>query len=685
MSEDSMLIRISEDRSFLYLAELILDSDLVPSLLEFVEQRTNTHSGICSIFGISSYISRNMPIIMSQILLDHDTIYLVRFMEDRFTLWINFFRFLVNASRRDTRILARKTRGKILQILESSCNVGKMIFYSRMFVEYEDDEKDNLLAAWKLSDRGQDIDVHVRVVPIGTRILGVNRYPSAEINTYHFSRAASKLGGLVVPQLSFLSRPLGAISSGGNKALETLIATGVYWLLVGVRGYMYCTAEGSGSILAVLGLAFPLLQIIYNTWMRDDVCGRDNATDTSVPAWVDLRQDSSRLVTPNPLIIGQTDITHPEFMNKILKMISEYPPTLVTMDAESSVSTNNLHFLKITIVPIAEKCDCFFLVKLFHMCDLTERINETLSSIRTKYMWVLHKPISSNPVGCEIYLVIIPIGKRTKEFDDCLQMQSYYTSYIHNSMNMNLRSTHLYTDISSDICNLLRSIFPSGQLDIPHTYIPQEGSLFCNLFCPRFLDEHMMTIDTLHLSDDNLAAGLATRSKGVNNVLYQFCHDLVFLFLYHTYHSSLYLKFYNLSICQINKDIETCRKERTGYTAYTSPGKGDMWGTWRDARMFMREYGKLTNPCNCNPMVREWTWDPISRFNPTNSISWQIFSCLERMNLVHWNTYLSYRVERKEMSSRVSYNRFCNVPQPRQHRGEYVELREPTDDEGDEW
>lgn len=669
-----MLIALSEDRSFLYLAELILEADLVPCLLQMAGRASNEHSGVCSIFGISSFISRSIVALVNNVFANLNDLHLMRFGSDDFSDWITFFDFFVHVATLEPGIASHPVINSLRKNLRFNRNLSRLIRDSGIDIKYTNEEPDTIITEWKSCDRGTDISVGYRIVYVGTRMLPVERFPMAEITNYHAQRAISRGGVLKVPQLSFLARPLGSISSAGNKALETLLATGTYWALFEKEeGNIYCLAEGSGSIYVVLGLAFPKLKMGYNTWMRPDISHRDLATDVCVPAWADLRLDPSRQITPNPLIRGETDILSATFLRKATTMMNEFQPSLITMDAESTVESSNIQFLEGLIIPLAKIFkSCIFLVKMFHLKPVVFDILTNLLLQLESHMWTLYKPISSNPVGCEVYLVLCPKQYCTQQLLDCQQLQPDIVNYLGSTHHLNEVCTNVYLSVAQQVNSVLRDIFPTRQLDIPHTYSHLQEGRFCSLLCPRFLDELIYQIDMLHSNHHDMLCHIATRSKGINAQIHSMIHDLVFLFRYHSNPDSFYNLCYSLTIHGITTDIAAARRDGRGYIELTDVGKGDIWGTWRDGRMYIRECGKLEAGCNCEPPKRFWTWDPQGRTNPHFMLSWQVFSDMVRLRMSTWEHYHKFRSELQGMDEEVSVDRLCNAPRPQ----EEVELEE---------
>lgn len=641
----NMIVCLSEDRSFMYLAELILESDLIQKIIEIFDVVTNEHGGVTSIFGLSSYISKNIGKFMLNMLENPRETRLVRFYEDDTSLWLSFFRFFIRAKRQINRgrdpQLQRMTRN-----INTTQNLGNLISVSGLQIQYCSMTNSSVLSSWKTSDRGDQFRTEFRVVSIGTQVLEHFKIPIHTVMEYHSLRAINAgSGSLKVPQLSFMARPLGDISSAGNKALEALIATGLASRLQEGVGTLVALAEGSGSMVALLGLAFPTLTLAFNTWMRPDISHRDVPTDTSIPAWTDLRQDLSRLVDDNPLIRGETDITNARFLNKLLKFVHNRVVRLVTMDAESLVSTNNTQFLDSPILPLARVTKAVFLVKLFHMTNLSAILNNKLSELKD-YSWTLYKPVSSNPVGCEVYLVLAPSELCGPDFNYCQRIQQYLSQYLGSDMSLDRQTCSLYISLSKSICSLLKNVFPTGQLDIKHQYSTFSDK-FCNLFCPSFLDLLMDIADQIHTNIDNPMCHIATRSKGTNSLLYHLIHDLTFLFIWHSQDSEdLYSKMCRIARIKVNPVIKDCRVSLGGYIQNTAPNVGDMWATWRDARMYLRDFGKMSVQCCCNAVPRIWCWNESIKRSPINMISWQVYKNLIDLSMVRdWSTYLLYRQE----------------------------------------
>lgn len=661
-NRDNMLLCLSEDRSFHDVANSILHSEKIGNLLDTLKSKTNEHGGVTSVFGMSAYISKNIGNFFHEILMNFSQLTFVRFKDDSDDYLKQILEMLTLELRKLNRLSAVR-KNHIINILNTTKNIRQANSFLALNIRRTRFTKDEVVAFWKSSARDLPLTQPYKFREIEVLKSRTIEFPLRDIVAYHSAREREQVNLLKVPQLSFLARPLGAISSAGGKIIEVLLATHLAGTLLDYTGYIYTLAEGSGSGAAVLASLFKNTTIVYNTWMRPDISHRDVVCDTSIPAFSDLRINPSRCILNHPLIIGETDITTPQFLKKARCFMADHPPFLVTMDAESPVETNNLQFLDSPIIPLASQFHAIYVVKLFHMFDLHPILTTKLQNLEN-YEWLIYKPIASNPVGPEIYLLLCPSHLVTEQFRDCKKMQRSIQSYVRNEMGMSTHTIDTYICNAREISKYLRLIFPDGGLEIPDKYNIKKGSV-CSLYCNKFLDFLILMIDEIHSNVDNSLVHIATRSKGTNAMLFQLVHDLIFLLCYRRYDMSLSAVSYHLSLIKVNEDIGTARSNGEGYLSRTHPGFGDMWATWRDGRMYFREFGKMDKMCDCTPVLRIWTKDPNVVVNPVSMISWQIANELDRRDYFKcMDFYCLFRRESVNVSERVLENKVCNLAEP---------------------
>ncbi|KAJ2940821.1 hypothetical protein O0L34_g10070 [Tuta absoluta] len=145
-----------------------------------------------------------------------------------------------------------------------------------------------------------------------------------------------------------LSRQVGKISTSASKIYQVLLH---YDLLPrDSSGFVITLAEGSGGILNFLSHMYYRAQVIFNTLQGDEVEVKDNILNLIPPSIIgDRCQLVERLVGLESMCLGETDISKPEFVDKLNKLLLEYdlPVLIMTMDAELKTDMNNMDKLKI--------------------------------------------------------------------------------------------------------------------------------------------------------------------------------------------------------------------------------------------------------------------------------------------------------------------------------------------------
>lgn len=194
----------------------------------------------------------------------------------------------------------------------------------------------------------------------------------------------------------YLGREWGRISTTANKVCEVIAPI---FSELDPQTIM-CLAEGSGSVIFMLSHLFPRAFLFYNTLIRSDVQIRDNIVDIFPPALEsDTCEYKSRMVDPNPLVKGVTDILDPIFIAKFRAQCLGFPPGLVTIDAEPNNDTNCLEFL-ITYANLFGSViprDCALIVKMFNSDVKKTHQSSIKGSIGERIKNVLHQANNEQP------------------------------------------------------------------------------------------------------------------------------------------------------------------------------------------------------------------------------------------------------------------------------------------------
>lgn len=639
------------DKSFHVPAGLVLGSESVPHFVEWFGE-AEEHSAVSQVDGIARHMSRRIFNFVQKYLREKPSLCLFRFTNDyQFMIResISFINYLKNEMSHGkspkyhlVNNLIHVQSGYSL----ASCLLGVKYHHTKL-------EREQVLMIWRSSDKGEDINRPSKIIQYDPSINLHARYPRSEILNYHFTRSEDRTGNILASQICFIARPLGAISSGFNKFLECAQASGTLQFLATSKGYAYFLAEGSGGNCALSSIVYPNLKVFYNTWLAPEICNRDSACDNVPPAFYAKLISTERLMPDNPLIRGETDITKGCFVEKMLKCMGSYPPTLITLDAESPNETNNLEFLTKTILPVLEKHEPIVFLKMFQIAPILPTLENLLKEKSKDFVWTMFKPISSNPNGCEFYLMIIPTRLNNRIFSETKRMEPEVATYLKPCCGLTYEQLQQYEGISRSMSLFFRTLIQDKRLIIRHRYSDLvDQKLCCNLFCPRFYDMLIEQLDGLHFHPTSVFQHLFIRLHGTNPSLNALLHDFVFLTLYHG--STLEMcqiieTTQRLKVCEISQ-METRRATSASCVDFMlNPSEGDIWASWRDARMYMRDYGLLTTNCPCHYKIKYWKNTKDTQYLASMSISYPIAMLLLRSRLISGGLgYLKMRAELKE-------------------------------------
>lgn len=170
--------------------------------------------------------------------------------------------------------------------------------------------------------------------------------------------------------LDKLSTTFKEINSAATKYIECLCAMDFNFNLFkkepSFGSTIYSIAEGSGGTLATMGTLFPGFMLAYNTLLYPNIDNRDNITFKDPPSFMNNPSLFARLIDDQyRLTQGNTDITSTEWILEFDKVLGNYSPAIVTMDAESMEHGNNLNFVEALFPILAKHKPSIILFKVF--------------------------------------------------------------------------------------------------------------------------------------------------------------------------------------------------------------------------------------------------------------------------------------------------------------------------------
>lgn len=685
-SRSNVLVAHSEDRSFMYLAECILEAGLVPKILQIIGVRATEHSSVTTAHGLSSYLSRHCGRYMDEngrSIISASTEFV--FQDSSPYLLDNSLRFCC-VWLAHKKLINYGLRKAILNELETTKNIGRAAKHLRVKLEVVPVDMRDMITHWRSVNKDFPNDLAHFPAHFTLPSRGNERYNFLDTVNYHSQRLIQGPGEstFIIPQLSFLARSIGVISTAVNKFVEVLIAFDLFFHLQDTEGVIVCLAEGSGGTLASLLAIFPRSKGLYNTWMRSDVANRDRVNDYSVPAAVALLLDSDRVINPNPLIIGQTDITHPLFLKKLTTSIDQHNPMLITIDAESPEGSmsggSNIQFFQTTVVSILENSSAIIILKMFLQDETQRLITQILQPWEKTHVWYIFKPVSSNPVGKEVYLLIMTKEmKRSKNEVTLRDIEASVLRYVPTRGSMTKAHIKKYIQVAKDFSALMKSLFPESLL-ITHAYTNFFPVAGCGLFCPVFFDNLLDAFDRVHTSDSDFCVHLAVRMKGTNGTLFSLLHEIVFLMIWHSRGPTISFadQLGYLSLLELTTNLGIIRanlKTIPVFNQFTTQPLG-LWKTWEDARMYLSANGQGEWSCEHEKPRRYYVNTAKRNIKPDKLLSVKIWSELRLRGMVQKDTLSHIReVYPKEFPTNWKDDRSCAVSRETIDRLEEEEMR----------
>lgn len=602
---------LNTSKSFMSVAMDILNSGLISHVIQILDYKATEHTMLTRPEGLSILLSRAIPSYWRN---NYDEI-----AEDGFA---RFYREdHDNPSIRKAvqhYITHKRTEGRTLSSILRKADFNfregrltyclKLLGITRRVVPIS---REAVISAWRASKRPDVVDLVISPPPRIHRTNNIS-YPFLQYIAYTQARGNEEgCGVLDLPEASFLSRPLGNISSAANKYIEILEMIHALLEFKNDIRTLYCFAEGSGGTLDALAQIFALCTFSYNSWMIPSIDLRFDITDHTPPATTNSGlRGSSRFRNLQLLAHGQTDIKTPEFIQKMRSAMQQNPPFIVTMDAESEKLGTNLDFIMILLPVIMEYHPEVIIFKLFLQFDFRHLINTP------GYEWVLIKPVSSNPCGPEIFLVLrksIP-SSLEKTWKMLKAAEDSVVTWMMKSHKLSDLSLQSYYSLSQEVCRCLRSMYvteeeePALILFSRYDEGISSGS-FCSLHCKRFMVHVGEALDRIHASRDDKNVYVVVRRAGTDEVCKRLCMDVAYLLIYFSCRRSLPNTLVRLTSIIVDDNFRAFRARKEPLFRVTTPGDGNFPHNWGDMKMYMRDHSRSIH-CTCRyPMERAWVTD----------------------------------------------------------------------------
>ncbi|ASA47413.1 RdRp [Culex mononega-like virus 2] len=611
-SAESILSCHTEDRSFAFFAEKVLEAGMRGELFKILDIDIGEHSAVTTSMRMSGFIAGT-----GGKFLRRDKKYTVA------TSLMCEFRSDSDAGQSEVVRFCAKIlhdTGKI----SASCvaSVNRQLSHYRnyrlakevMGIEYIKVPlaQDEVITVWRSSDRES-----VNVYPSRTKVHitgNSSRYPVEEAGLYHTTRAASAEAirtlfseSCTFQQLCYIARPLGFISTAGNKFVEAIIAIDMFNelqdLAIGSAGedpyHIVSVAEGSGGTLSLLMKLFPGTKGMYNTLMKPSISCREVVGDNLPPAMYDAGIPEQDFCELDLLATGETDITTDHFFAKLKKSLRNKKVLVFTMDAESPTHGNNLEFLPILEAAIDGK-PRIMLIKLFFLFNFEPYLTDIMNHY-PDYEWLLFKPISSNPTGPEVYLVIKHRSLSSSSFKNMKTIWGRAKQYIGRSMNISYTDVKCHFEMATRISKLLGSLSPGKSMFMTNRFKRLFPEIGCSLYCRRFFDNICDEFDLLH----NYEVGspllyTVLRNKGGTGMMEKLVRDIVFLHMYHAGKKNFLEIILDLMHVNVGDDLWKFRREPDQpFITRSVAFKSSFFSGWEDSKTYLREIPWVT-PCDCS-------------------------------------------------------------------------------------
>lgn len=609
---DSILACHTEDRSFTPFAEKVLEAGMRGELLKILDMDVGEHAAITTSTRMSGFIASSAGKFLKKDLeYTINTALMCEFHNDVESNDKEVIKFCAKALKRSKKISYNTMKAVFRQVSHYHNNrLAKELMdvaYQRVPVTQSE-----VIKIWRSSDRSSDNQYPTRVK---SHIVGkCQRYPLELVGKYHTDRSVeselirqSRVASCTFQQLCYVARPLGFISTAGNKFIEAILAIDVLnpllelsLSMVGNASpfHIVSVAEGSGGTLSLLMKLFPGTKGMYNTLMKPSISCREVVNDNLPPAMYDAGIHPDDFRELQLLATGETDITTPLFFDKLKKALDNKNVLIFTMDAESPNHGNNLEFLPILNAAMEGKPK-LLLIKLFYLYDFKMMLSDLMAQYR-EYDWLLFKPVSSNPTGPEVYLVIKHHSLPSSSFKNVKRMWATANTYIGRDMGITQEGIKAHFLLANTISKIIGELSPGKSMFMTNRYKRLFPEIGCSLFCFKFFDNLCDEFDLIH-NYEHATSLLYTvlRNRGGTGMLEKLSRDLIFLHLYHGCRTDMINIILNLLHTNVLDDFWAFRKDNTKALITRSMNTTtEFFSGWEDGKTYLREIPWI-KPCDC--------------------------------------------------------------------------------------
>lgn len=633
-SQDNLSLCASNDRSFGHLAELILNSGRLGECIKLLQNPLVEHTMCTSASKLSHHLARSIK----------------PFFFSLFRPEVAATRYIFVSDLNDNRLLS------ICMFLNKIRYINKSITYKRyldnvsvltttkslktMFSAVDVDKPyvirtppEQIQTLWRSSDQ---IDIRDPSPMYNTHstIHSNLQFPIDPIFNYLNFKSNDYEEYIRIDEISHLSRVIGNISSAATKYIEIMYSLGFLPdnNSINEKRNILCLAEGSGSVITTLGAFYPNTTLSYNTWRSSEIDIREDSTNCLPPALVNANIDPNRFVNQYKMCSGETDILSDRFRMKLTHHLTDYPPFLITMDAESTHYSTNIQFVEKLIPSLLRSHPSLVIFKMFAIDDFRPTLARVISS---DYRWVLWKPLSSNQHGYEIFLVILDILRivnnpalgliydRMKAVENDL-MSSYqrknwmgqftFKQYLYAS-----KLLHEFWEQTIDSSLKLKSKYSSAI----------ELNKSCSLLCLRNLSLMYEQLDKIHSNTNDPEIFTLIRKHGTNKTIQLKICDILFLSIYflitHKSHSLKSMIHVFRTLCHLSvtdnipkyraglydkkehmaRDTHRLLDPDLSYCVTFSQEQGNFFDLWYDKKWFFKSM--FDKPCRHKFSERGWT------------------------------------------------------------------------------
>lgn len=647
-----LIMAKSDDRSFMYIAECLLESGLVGRSIELFRIRPSEHSSVTTIHGLASYISQYAGQFLDRDggdIIEGSCRYL--FQDSSPYQVDNVLEFAANW-KYTHRQIDGKTKTIVLNELRTTKNIGKVMKKLRITSTPLTVCLKDAITIWRNTDRSGPVNLSYQPVTTSLPLPRLRDYPRQIVHSYHSNRVTSLLepNRYTIPQVSFVARKVGVISTAINKFMEVLLISELMQSLLDANHfYIFCLAEGSGGTVTGLLSLFPQATALYNTWLRADIANRDRVNDRCVPAAVAVRMAPNRFVQDNPLIVGETDITKPSFLAKLHYCLTTYTPALITIDAESPEGSmtggSNLQFLHTTVKTILDSGHVPYaiILKMF-LQETTQRLVDSFfDNYKDDWSHFFIKPVSSNPVGNEVYLLVTSSTVIDKSDQGLQDHQSMILRYLRGNISMTKEDYASFLSVAHMVGSCLQQMTHQSIWYKPPYANWTATTIGCGLHCKKYLDRFMDMVDRIHLNERDVDVFLCIRMKATNGTLKDLLHDLIYLMTYH--HCPRFWrcedKLIGLCFVRVNPDIGAVRSDLRNKEPVISVTSEEMgiWKSWKDARMYLGSLPVPGGGCNCPDERRYLVRTEKREVRKEELLSFHVWNALQRRGLTTSSSY----------------------------------------------